>query len=73
MIRRCGDYFALCTPGSSYAFRVTETGHLEHLYYGPSLGWTPDTPEEDIVSDCGIMVQRRVFEAGYHITHFAHA
>ena len=69
MIRRCGDCFALCTPNTAYAFRVTETGHLEHLYYGASLGWTDETPAAEIQADCAAMTERRVFEAGNIIAY----
>lgn len=37
MIRRENDVFILETPNTTYCFRVMETGHLEHLYYGRSL------------------------------------
>lgn len=32
-----GHCFTLHTEGTTYAFWVTESGHLEHLYYGPRL------------------------------------
>ncbi len=34
MIRKEKDYFILDTEHTTYCFRVMETGHLEHLYYG---------------------------------------
>ena len=34
MIERYGQCFLLETKHTSYCFRVTQTGHLEHLYYG---------------------------------------
>ncbi|MCR4691053.1 MAG: alpha-galactosidase [Lachnospiraceae bacterium] len=37
MIERIGDVFALHTNTTSYLFRKTETGHLEHLYYGKKI------------------------------------
>lgn len=37
MIEALGQTFYLSTKGSSYWFRVTKKGHLEHLYYGPRL------------------------------------
>jgi alpha-galactosidase len=33
-----GQVFCCDTLASSYWFRVTDQGHLEHLYYGPRLG-----------------------------------
>ena len=69
MIRRAGDFFVLATPGTAYAFRITETGHLEHLYYGTALGWTEDTPEAHILADCAVMTEKRVFEPGNSIAY----
>ena len=69
MIRRAGDFFVLATPGTAYAFRITETGHLEHLYYGTALGWTEDTPEAHILADCAAMTEKRVFEPGNSIAY----
>ena len=37
MIQVIGNYYALQTINTTYAFRVMETGHLEHLYYGGKL------------------------------------
>lgn len=37
MIRESSNYFLLNTVKTSYAFRVTESGHLEHLYYGKKI------------------------------------
>ena len=37
MITRKNDYFILNTNQTTYCFRVMETGHLEHLYYGRRL------------------------------------
>lgn len=37
MIRREDSYFILDTAHTTYCFRVLETGHLEHLYYGRRL------------------------------------
>ena len=34
MIKADGKYFFLNTKNTTYAFRVMETGQLEHLYYG---------------------------------------
>lgn len=37
MIRQFGTSFILDTSHTTYCFRVLETGHLEHLYYGRKL------------------------------------
>lgn len=64
MIRIVGNCYALCTPGSCYAFRVGEAGLPEHLHYGASLGWNADTPDSVISNDCAAMAEKRVFEPG---------
>ena len=37
MIRQLENVFVLDTKNTTYCFRVTETGHLEHLYYGDRI------------------------------------
>ena len=37
MIHVSNHYFLLNTANTSYAFRVMDTGHLEHLYYGKKI------------------------------------
>lgn len=37
MIQRQNDIFRLETRKTSYLFRITEHGHLEHIYYGARL------------------------------------
>lgn len=37
MIKRSGNTFVLNTEKTTYAFQVTETGHLAHLYYGRKI------------------------------------
>ena len=37
MIRQIGQNFILDTQHTTYCFRVTETGHLEHLHYGRKI------------------------------------
>ena len=37
MIHESNHYFLLNTNHTSYAFRVMDTGHLEHLYYGKKI------------------------------------
>ena len=74
MIRRAGDCFVLTAPGMSYALRITETGHPEHLYFGPALGWDENTSDEALEADCLSLATRREFEAGNTIsTRFVHS
>lgn len=37
MIRQIDNAFILETDNCTYAFRVLDTGYLEHLYYGPKI------------------------------------
>ncbi|MBQ7344061.1 MAG: alpha-galactosidase [Clostridia bacterium] len=37
MIRQLDKVFVLDTKNTTYAFRVLESGHLEHLYYGEKI------------------------------------
>ena len=43
MIRQFNDTFILETDNTSYAFRVLDTGYLEHLYYGRKIHLAGDT------------------------------
>ena len=46
MIRQLDNLFVLDTESASYVFRVLETGHLEHLYYGRKIKiLTPEDAE----------------------------
>lgn len=42
MILCKNNLFKLDTPNTTYMFRVSDTGHPEHLYYGPYLPFTGD-------------------------------
>ena len=42
MIQQKGSFFLLETDGTTYCFRVTEQGFLQHLYYGKRLNLGPD-------------------------------
>ena len=67
MIRRLGEElpaFLLDTEGSSYAFRVLPTGHLEHLYYGKRIG--PETAEA-----LASLTEKRSFQPGAVIAYDA--
>ena len=39
MIEIRDGFYALHTLHTTYAFRVMETGQLEHLYYGRKISW----------------------------------
>ena len=47
MIKQFENLFVLETAASSYVFRVLESGHLEHLYYGKRL--TIENAEEQVI------------------------
>ena len=57
----------LGTPETTYIFRKTETGHLEHLYYGPAIAHAESLGENDLAA----MSVRRVFPAGNTISYDA--
>lgn len=57
MIRREKDVFLLETGHTTYAFRVMETGHLEHLYYGRKIR-IPEGRYADL------LIEKRAFPAG---------
>ena len=42
MIQQKGSFFLLETDGTTYCFRVTEQGFLQHLYYGKRLSLGAD-------------------------------
>ena len=54
--------FLLETKNTSYIFAVTESGHLEHLYYGPKV--TVSSRE-----DCEVFREKREFELGNSIVY----
>ena len=62
MITKKGSLFLLETDRTTYCFRVMESGHLEHLYYGPHLG----VLEEE---DAEALTEKRAFEAGNMIVY----
>ena len=65
MIRRLNGsrtVFVLDTQNTTYAFCVSESGHLEHLYYG---GYIPIERE----NDCEVLHQKREFEPGNAIVY----
>lgn len=54
--------FVLETKNTSYVFSVTESGHLEHLYYGSKI--TLNT-----AADCDAFREKREFELGNSIVY----
>ena len=57
MIRKEKEYFILETKKTTYCFRVMETGHLEHLYYGRKLRL-----EEGCGAEC--LLEKQAFAPG---------
>ncbi len=68
MIRIAGNVYLLSTPGSSYLFQVLETGHLEHLVYGPAI-CREDQTDAQILQDARALSQKRVFPFGNSISY----
>ena len=62
MIRRLENGFILDTEGTTYAFRVMPTGHLEHLYYGEKI-------EVGTAAELDALIEKRAFEPGNAIRY----
>lgn len=60
MIRTDGKNFILETEHTTYCFRVTETGHLEHLYYGQKIIFSEPLREEELAP----LVEKHAFAPG---------
>ena len=69
MIRIVNNTYILSSRHSAYAFRVMETGHLEHLYYGPSLGDSIQLSEEALLHSTEVLEERREFPGGNMISY----
>lgn len=68
MIYNDNQFFVLNTANTTYAFRVVETGHLEHLYYGKKIkirSTETDTLEQQLHG----MVEKHVFAPGNTISY----
>ena len=52
MIRQLGKAFVLDTKNTTYCFRVTDTGHLEHLYYGKKITISAESDVESLTEKC---------------------
>ncbi|MBQ6753206.1 MAG: alpha-galactosidase [Clostridia bacterium] len=61
MIRAENNNFILDTANTTYAFRVTKSGHLEHLYYGRRIGIDTD--------DLDVLVEKCEFAPGNTINY----
>ena len=57
MIRQLGKAFVLDTENTTYCFRIIETGHLEHLYYGERLYIESE-------SDIDVLAEKHSFAPG---------
>lgn len=57
MIRQLENVFVLDTKNTTYAFRVLETGQLEHLYYGKRI-------RIDSASDANLLFEQHEFAPG---------
>ncbi len=57
MIRKENSVFILDTTHTTYCFRVMETGHLEHLYYGRKITLSCE-------EDAKVLVEKQAFAPG---------
>ncbi len=57
MIRQLDKVFVLDTKNTTYSFRVMESGHLEHLYYGEKI-------EINSASDVEPLIEKQAFAPG---------
>ena len=62
MIRQLDGVFVLDTENTTYSFRVTESGHLEHLYYGKRI--TVQSPD-DVMS----LAEKQSFSSGSSVIY----
>jgi len=62
MIITTDNAFILQTPATTYILRRTNHGHLEHIYYGPSI---PDITPQDIES----LAHKRTAQAGTTVAY----
>lgn len=71
MIYENNRYFLLNTQNTSYSFRVVDTGHLEHLYYGKKIRIPKDVQENGEGERTGFeaMVEKHAFAPGNSITY----
>ena len=69
MIRKIKNVFMLGTPKTTYVFQALPSGHLEHLYYGPSLGDFSEKTDEELLQDAKCLEEKRAFPAGNMISY----
>ncbi len=62
MIRQLDNVFVLDTKNTTYCFRVMESGHLEHLYYGKRIAIFA-------ASDVDSLVEKQSFSSGSSIMY----
>lgn len=58
------NIFVLTTPKSSYMFQLLDSGQLEHLYYGSSLGDYSHFTAEELREEADALSEKREFPAG---------
>ncbi len=51
MIRAENNIFILDTADTTYAFHVTKSGHMEHLYYGKKITVEPNDKSIDVIRE----------------------
>nr|WP_027872079.1 alpha-galactosidase [[Eubacterium] cellulosolvens] len=61
--------FVLSTPHTTYAFRILDTGHPEHLYYGASLGDLSAMTPDEIEADAETLGERKEFPEGNMVSY----
>ena len=61
MIKADGKLFVLNTQNTTYAFRVMETGQLEHMYYGKLIH----------SDELAVVTEKRAFAPGNTVTYNA--
>ena len=62
MIRQLDNVFVLDTKNTTYCLRVTDSGHLEHLYYGKRISISS-------ASDANVLVEKQSFFSGSSIVY----
>ena len=62
MIRQLDNVFVLDTKNTTYCLRVTDSGHLEHLYYGKRIAISS-------ASDANVLVEKQSFFSGSSIVY----
>ena len=64
MIREQNLTFELSTLGTTYVFCVTESGHLEHLYYGRKITVTSGADASGRYNLTSVLQEKHAFAPG---------